>query len=240
MDVHRQRQERHRPESRPPGQRTASITSITYPGGNAAAAAASRASNQYQFQLERASLVSAPVPDRGELRDADGTGREEQLLLDRDRRRRRRKVMQFLRKHIKHVIYVVKENRTFDQVLGDLTNGANGDPALTQFGQALTPNNHRLATEFVTLDNFMNPGDGSMDGWSWAMQGRVTNTETITQQINYAVGQPRPVLRVRRHEPQRAGQLRDGRRARRRGRRRPGPPTTATPRRRCPAAPRTC
>ena len=40
----------------------------------------------------------------------------------------------------------------------------------------------------------MNPGDGSMDGWSWAMQGRVTNTETITQQINYAVGQPRPVL----------------------------------------------
>ncbi len=38
----------------------------------------------------------------------------------------------------------------------------------------------------MTLDNFMNPGDGSMDGWSWAMQGRVTNTETITQQINYA------------------------------------------------------
>ena len=84
------------------------------------------------------------------------------------------------------MIYVVKENRTFDQVLGDLTNGANGDPSLTQFGQALTPNNHNLATEFVTLDNFMNPGDGSMDGWSWAMQGRVTNTEAITQQINYA------------------------------------------------------
>ena len=94
--------------------------------------------------------------------------------------------MQFLNKRIKHVIYVVKENRTFDQILGDLTNGANGDPALTQFGQALTPNNHNLASRFVTLDNFMNPGDGSMDGWSWSMQGRVTNTETITQQINYA------------------------------------------------------
>ena len=38
----------------------------------------------------------------------------------------------------------------------------------------------------MTLDNFMDPGDGSMDGWSWALQGRVTNTETITQQINYA------------------------------------------------------
>src|SRR5262249_18814819 len=73
-----------------------------------------------------------------------------------------------------------------DQVLGDLTNGANSDPNLTQFGQALTPNNHRLATSFVTVDNFMHPGDGSMDGWSWAMQARVTNTETITQQINYA------------------------------------------------------
>jgi hypothetical protein len=47
--------------------RTASITSYTYPGGNAAAAAASRASNQYQFQLERASLVSAPVPNHGHL-----------------------------------------------------------------------------------------------------------------------------------------------------------------------------
>ena len=94
--------------------------------------------------------------------------------------------MRFLNERIKHVIYVVKENRTFDQVLGDLTNGARVDPSLLQFGQALTPNYHKLATEFVTLDNFMNPGDGSMDGWSWTMQGRVTKTETITQQINYA------------------------------------------------------
>src|SRR4029450_10687502 len=96
------------------------------------------------------------------------------------------KVMRFLNKRIKHVIYVVKENRTFDQILGDLTNGANADPSVTQFGQALTPNNHKLATEFVALDNFMNPGDGSTDGWSWSMQGPVTNTEALTQQINYA------------------------------------------------------
>lgn len=71
-------------------------------------------------------------------------------------------------------------------MLGDLTNGARVDPSLVQFGQALTPNYHKLAREFVTLDNFMNPGDGSMDGWSWTLQGRVTKTETITQQINYA------------------------------------------------------
>jgi len=94
--------------------------------------------------------------------------------------------MNFLRSHIKHIIYVVKENRTFDQILGDLGNGSNGNPLLTQFGQKITPNHHQLARQFVTLDNFMDPGDGSMDGWSWTLQGRVTNTETITQQINYA------------------------------------------------------
>src|SRR5258708_18734720 len=43
-----------------------------------------------------------------------------------------------------------------------------------------------MAREFVTLDNFMDPGDGSMDGWSWSMRGRVTNPEAVTQQINYA------------------------------------------------------
>jgi YVTN family beta-propeller protein len=164
---------------------TASITSITYPGGNAAAAAAARASNEYQFQLERASLVSAPVPTSDDLEDlTERVAKNNFYSTENDEKDT--KVMQFLSKRIKHVIYVVKENRTFDQVLGDLKNGANADPDLTQFGQALTPNNHKLATNFVTLDNFMNPGDGSMDGWSWALQGRVTNTETITQQINYA------------------------------------------------------
>lgn len=164
---------------------TAAITSVTYPGGNAAAAAAARASNQYQFQLERASLVSAPVPTSHEIERltkavaANNFYGAESVGSDRD-------VMEFLSHRIKHVIYVVKENRTYDQVLGDLGNGANGDPSLTQFGESLTPNFHRLARQFVTLDRFMDPGDGSMDGWSWSLQGRVTNTETITQQINYA------------------------------------------------------
>ncbi|MFO0583187.1 MAG: hypothetical protein U0229_13025 [Anaeromyxobacter sp.] len=163
---------------------TASITAYTYPGGNAAAAAAARASNQYQFQLEKASLVAAPVPAPEELERLtrvvaanNGWGEEDP---------RDAKVMRFLRKRIKHVIYVVKENRTFDQILGDLTNGADAEPSITQFGEAFTPSHHALARQFVTLDHFTDPGDGSMDGWSWTMQGRVTNTETITQQINYA------------------------------------------------------
>jgi YVTN family beta-propeller protein len=160
----------------------------SYPGGPTAAAAAdaaARASNQYQFQLESASLVSAPVPTPADLPNLTEEVAQNNfyasghVAIDAA-------VMQFLRDRITHIIYIVKENRTFDQVLGDLTNGARVDPELTQFGNDLTPNYHHLATTFVTLDNFMHPGDGSMDGWSWAIQGRVTNTETITQQINYA------------------------------------------------------
>jgi YVTN family beta-propeller protein len=164
---------------------TAQITSTTYPGGNAAALVAANAANQYQFQLERASLVSAAVPTSHELRDLTERVAKNNFYDD-EQSEKNVHVMKFLRNKIKHVIYVVKENRTFDQVLGDLNNGSNGDAGLTVFGNVITPNNHRLAKSFVTLDNFMHPGDGSMDGWSWSMQGRVTNTETITQQINYA------------------------------------------------------
>jgi len=159
----------------------------TFPGGPSAAKAAATAalaSNQKGFQLERASLVSAPVPTPEELERL--TAQVAQNNFYSAENEKDRKVIEFLRDHIKHVIYVVKENRTFDQILGDLGNGSNGDASLAQFGQAITPNHHNLARQFVTLDNFMDAGDGSMDGWSWAMQGRVTNTETLTQQINYA------------------------------------------------------
>ena len=167
------------------GDATAAMT--TFPGGPAAAkaaAAAAAASNEYHFQLERASLVSARVPDATELDRLTRLVAQNNFYLPESADDR--EVMQFLRSHIKHVIYIVKENRTFDQILGDLGNGSNGHPLLTQFPEAITPNFHKLARQFVTLDNFMDPGDGSMDGWSWSLQGRVTNTETITQQINYA------------------------------------------------------
>ena len=88
----------------------------------------------------------------------------------------------------------MKENRTFDQILGDLHNGSNGDPSLALFGEGVTPSFHRMARNFVTIDNFMDPGDGSMDGWSWSMRGRVTNTETITQQEQLCAREPRTFL----------------------------------------------
>jgi YVTN family beta-propeller protein len=68
---------------------------------------------------------------------------------------------------IKHVIYVIKENRTYDQVLGDMKQG-NGDASLTLFGAAVTPNLHKLASEFVLLDNFYENADVSADGHNWA------------------------------------------------------------------------
>ncbi|NYG08668.1 YVTN family beta-propeller protein [Phycicoccus badiiscoriae] len=71
---------------------------------------------------------------------------------------------------IKHVIYVVKENRTYDQILGDLGKG-NGDPSLAIFGKSVTPNQHALASKFATLDNFYVNGEVSQDGWDWATQG---------------------------------------------------------------------
>ncbi|MBE0660121.1 MAG: beta-propeller fold lactonase family protein [Bryobacteraceae bacterium] len=71
------------------------------------------------------------------------------------------------RSPIEHVIYIVKENRTYDQVLGDLGIG-NGDPSLTLFGEDVTPNQHKLAREFVLLDNFYVNADVSADGHNWS------------------------------------------------------------------------
>ncbi len=69
---------------------------------------------------------------------------------------------------IKHVFYIVKENRTYDQVLGDMPQG-NGDTSLVLFGEKITPNQHQLARDFVLLDNFYCDGEVSADGHNWSM-----------------------------------------------------------------------
>jgi YVTN family beta-propeller protein len=73
-----------------------------------------------------------------------------------------------------HVVYVIKENRTYDQVFGDLPRG-NGDASLCDYGREVTPNHHALAEEFVLLDNFYCNGVLSADGHSWATEGNVTD-----------------------------------------------------------------
>ena len=74
---------------------------------------------------------------------------------------------------IEHVVYIVKENRTYDQVLGDIPKG-NGDPSLVMFGEDVTPNQRRLADQFVLLDNFYATGGNSADGHQWVTQANET------------------------------------------------------------------
>jgi hypothetical protein len=73
---------------------------------------------------------------------------------------------------IEHVVYVIKENRTYDQVFGDLSQG-NGDAKLCNYGRRITPNQHALAEEFVLLDNYYCNGVLSADGHQWATQGAI-------------------------------------------------------------------
>jgi len=77
---------------------------------------------------------------------------------------------------IKHILYIIKENRTYDQVFGDMAKG-NGDPKLCLFGQDVTPNHHALADQFVLLDNLYCSGEVSQDGHPWS-------TSAITSDFN--------------------------------------------------------
>lgn len=86
---------------------------------------------------------------------------------------------------IKHVIYVIKENRTYDQVLGDMKEG-NGDPNLCIFGEDVTPNQHALARAFVLLDNFYVDAEVSADGHNWSMGAYATDYVEKTWPTNYS------------------------------------------------------
>ncbi|MBC7528426.1 MAG: hypothetical protein H7308_12865 [Chthonomonadaceae bacterium] len=92
---------------------------------------------------------------------------------------------------ITHVFYIIRENRTYDQVLGDLNtpafgNKGNGDPSLVLFGNDVTPNIHKIAQDYVLLDNFFDVGDASMEGWDWTMAGISTQHITRNQPYNYS------------------------------------------------------
>ena len=85
---------------------------------------------------------------------------------------------------IKHCIYVIKENRTYDQVFGDLKEG-NGDPALCLFPERVTPNLHQLARQFVLLDNFYADAEVSADGHEWSMGAYASDFVIKTWRLNY-------------------------------------------------------
>jgi DNA-binding beta-propeller fold protein YncE len=85
---------------------------------------------------------------------------------------------------IRHVIYIIKENRTYDQVLGDLKVG-DGDPGLTMYGADVTPNEHKLALQFGVLDNFYDSGEVSGNGHNWSTAAITSDYNEQTWQIAY-------------------------------------------------------
>jgi len=88
---------------------------------------------------------------------------------------------------IKHCIYIVKENRTYDQVFGDMDIG-NGDPSLCIFPENVTPNQHALARQYVLLDNFYVESEVSADGHEWSMAAYATDFVEKTWPLTYRGG----------------------------------------------------
>ena len=86
---------------------------------------------------------------------------------------------------IKHVLFIMKENRTYDQVFGDLKQG-NGDPSLTLFGRDVTPNQHALAEQFVLLDNLYCSGEVSQDGQPWTTSAYATDFTQRAWTLSYS------------------------------------------------------
>jgi DNA-binding beta-propeller fold protein YncE len=148
------------------------------------AESACNAANQYVWQLTKAGFLTLPVPRGEELEDLT-----QQVARNNHYGAKAgsedAEMMAFLRDKIKHVIYIVRENRTYDQILGDLGKG-NGDPSIVVYPQPITPNQHALASKFVDLDNFYDSGEVSGDGWNWSTSARAADTIEKTEPINYA------------------------------------------------------
>ncbi|HKP63452.1 MAG TPA: hypothetical protein VJV78_42245 [Polyangiales bacterium] len=142
------------------------------------------AKNLYTWQLHKAGLLTLPAPTPAQLFQLTWQVAINNRFPGVVSYETHARTMAFLRSKIKHVIYVVKENRTYDQVLGDLPIG-DGDPSLTLFPQTITPNHHALASTFVTMDRFMDSGEVSGDGWNWTVAGRTTDFTEKTVSVNY-------------------------------------------------------
>jgi len=143
------------------------------------------AHNDYIEQIVQAGLLSLPVPAA-----SDYAALNAQVVANNGYQtpesQHDLQVMAAVRAKIQHVIYIIKENRTFDQVLGDLQNGANGDPNLTMWGKAVTPSLHEAARSFVTLDNFDCAGEVSANGWPWSTGAREADYGETTVPLDYA------------------------------------------------------
>jgi DNA-binding beta-propeller fold protein YncE len=140
---------------------------------------------QYVWQLEKGALAVIPRPQNEELKSLTLLVAKNNHFPVASQQTGSNDVFTFLHTRIHHVIYIVKENRTYDQVLGDLEKG-NGDPRINLFPDALAPNHHDMARRFVTLDNFYDSGEVSGNGWNWSTAARATDFVERTIPMNYA------------------------------------------------------
>ncbi len=142
--------------------------------------------NEYDWQLSKAGFLTMPTPSPSTLISLtrivanNNHWNYQESAADLQ-------TMAFLRANIKHIIYIIKENRTYDQILGDLGEG-NGDASLTMYGRALTPNFHNIARQFVDMDQYYDPSLCSMDGWQFSTAGRVQDLNKKVNAVNYGKG----------------------------------------------------
>ena len=141
----------------------------------------------YILNVIQGSLQTLPVPDDKELADLTDTVIHDNHLDDLADRETSNPLASLGIKsgNIKHIIYIIKENRTYDQVLGDDPRG-NGDPSLVLFGNDITPNQHALADRFVLLDNCYACGEVSGDGWTWSTQSMANDYVKRNIPYNYS------------------------------------------------------
>ena len=142
------------------------------------------AANAYNPQLIKAGFQTFPLPDAVQLEKLTAQVAENNRFSYTDSAKDEA-VMAAVRQGVKHVIFIIKENRTYDQILGDLGKG-NGDPALAEFGKELTPNQHNLAQTFVTLDNFYDSAEVSYDGWAWSTTAQAQQSVESQVPVFYA------------------------------------------------------
>jgi YVTN family beta-propeller protein len=121
-------------------------------------------SKQYNYlgTLLRGFVYTLPVPDAREIQTLTARVRANHP----EPKNPSPSILEDALSRIKHVVYIIRENRTYDQVFGDVTRG-NGDPNLVLFGAKITPNAHRLAEDYVLFDNFYVNGEVSWDGHQW-------------------------------------------------------------------------
>jgi DNA-binding beta-propeller fold protein YncE len=142
-------------------------------------------------------LTYAPTIDYGSLATLDAASIESNLkastdaVLESNRMKSAEEPIHFAsgKNPIKHVIYIIKENRTYDQILGDLQKDGkpvgNGDASLAMYGSAITPNEHKLALQFGVLDNFFDSGEVSGEGHVWSNAAIGSDFLEKTWQIGY-------------------------------------------------------